>query len=314
VVSGLKFAEGPAADAKGNITFSDILGEEMLRLVPGPDGSYAVGAAATPFIRGSGGANGQMYTPDGRLLTCQMMTGKLQEVVCTGGACSLSPIVDLIDGVTLPGMNDLAIGADGTVWFSTMGNKKAIGSAGIYATTLAGGSARHVLTTEVQRPNGVRLSPDGKVLYVVSYAKPELWAFPVEGPAKLGAGRVLSALQKPDGTPAKGGDGLAVDSKGNVWVAVPEAKALHVVDAEGKTLGHVSFRENPSNCAFGGADGRTLFVTAQTSVYALPTLVEGHWLARGGPKAGPGAPADATAAPAAPAAPPPAPATPAAPR
>jgi gluconolactonase len=107
---------------------------------------------------------------------------------------------------------------------------------------------------------------------------------------------------------------LAVDSKGNVWVAVPEAKALHVVDAEGKTLGHVSFRENPSNCAFGGADGRTLFVTAQTSVYALPTLVEGHWLARGGPKAGPGAPADATAAPAAPAAPPPAPATPAAPR
>lgn len=305
LVAGLKFAEGPAADAQGNMTVSDIMGDEVLRLSVDATGNWS----AAPIVRGSGGANGQMLTPDGRLLTCQMMGGRLAEIVFEGGAYRMRPFVAEINGNTSPGMNDLAIGTDGIVWFTNMGNKTVPGSMGVFATTLEGGVAQQILTTEVQKPNGVRLSPDGKTLYVVSYARPELWAFPVEGRAKLGAGRVLARLEKADGTPANGGDGLAVDSKGNIWVAVPGAKALQVVDPTGRTLGHVALRENPSNCAFGGADGRTLFITAQSSVYALPTLVEGHWLARGGSSPGPGL----AAAPVAPAAPP-QPVLPAAPR
>lgn len=309
LVSGLKFAEGPAADAQGNMTLSDIMGDEVIRLSVDAAGNWT----AAPILRGSGGANGQMLTPDGRLFTCQMMGGKLVELVFEGGAYRTRPVVAEINGVTSPGLNDLAIGTDGVVWFTNMGNKTVPGSMGVFATTLEGGAAQQVIGTEVQKPNGIRLSPDGKTLYVVSYARPELWAYPVVGPAKLGPGRVLAKLQKPDGSPANGGDGLAVDVKGNIWVAVPGAKALHVVDPAGRTLGHVALRENPSNCAFGGADGRTLFVTAQTSVYALPTLVEGHWLARGGTSPGPGL-AGPSASPAAPAAAPGQPAAPAAPR
>jgi gluconolactonase len=284
------------------MTVSDISGEAVLRL---SQDAATGGWMATPLVMRAGGANGQAYLPDGRLITCQMLDGKIIEVVHENGAYAIRTVVPGVDGAARPGFNDIVASADGSLWFSNMGNKVNPEFAGVYWTAVSGGPVVQVVRN-VAKPNGVRLSPDGKSLYVVSYTKPELWAFPVLGPGKLGEGRVLAALAKADGSPAKGGDGLAVDSKGNLWVALPEANALQVIDAAGHTLGHVAVPENPSNCAFATADGRMLFITARSSVYGLPTLVEGWWPARGGPGVGPGlgaAPAAAPAAPAVPAAP-----------
>jgi gluconolactonase len=101
-------------------------------------------------------------------------------------------------------------------------------------------------------------------------------AYPVEAPGKVGSSRVLARLEQAGNGPARGGDGLAVDSEGNLYLAVPALKAIQVVSPAGKTLGMISVPENPTNADFGGKDLKTLYITARTSVYAVPTEVKGH--------------------------------------
>src|SRR5205807_10160198 len=101
-------------------------------------------------------------------------------------------------------------------------------------------------------------------------------ASPVEAPGKIGSGRVLARLEQAGAGQARGGDGLAVDSAGNLYLAVPALKAIQVVSPAGKTLGMIEVPENPTNADFGGKDLRTLYITARTSVYAVTTEVKGH--------------------------------------
>ena len=119
-------------------------------------------------------------------------------------------------------------------------------------------------------------SPDGATLYVVPSGSPDVLAYPVEAPGKIGASRVLTRLAQAESGPARGGDGLAVDSAGNLYLAVPALKAIQVVTPAGKTLGMIYVPEGPSNADFGGKDLKTLYITARTSVYAVQTEVTGH--------------------------------------
>ncbi len=289
IVTGWTFLEGPAADATGAMYFTDVQREAIIRLKRSPDTAFWT---ATVIVPRSGGCNGLKFSADGRLFTCQMTVGRLMEVKFDqAGAASLAPCSEGVDGKPSPGFNDLAILPDGGIYFTNMGGRRAPEAAGVYFTTMAGGNAAKVESTVegsakpigsiVSAPNGTHISRDAKTLYVLGSGKPELWAFPIESPGKLGTGRVLAKLTAPDGsTPARGGDGMAMDTAGNLWLTVPGASCVVVVSPEGKTLGHIALPEAPSNCAFGGADGRTLFVTARTSVYAIPTLIDGWWLAR----------------------------------
>ncbi len=129
---------------------------------------------------------------------------------------------------------------------------------------------------DLPRPNGVILSPDEATLYVVPSGSPDVMAYAVESPGQVGRGRALARLEQADAAKPRGGDGLAVDADGNLYLAVPALKAIQVVTPAGKTLGLIRVPENPSNCDFGGKDLRTLYVTAQTSIYAVPTGAKGH--------------------------------------
>src|SRR6185437_7499508 len=107
---------------------------------------------------------------------------------------------------------------------------------------------------DLPRPNGVLLSPDEATLYVVPSGSPDVLAYPVEAPGKIGSSKVLARLEQAGGGQSRGGDGLAVDSEGNLYLAVPALKAIQVVSPAGKTLGLITFPENPSNADFGGKD------------------------------------------------------------
>ena len=76
--------------------------------------------------------------------------------------------------------------------------------------------------------------------------------------------------------PERGGDGLTVDANGNLYITVPAIKSIQVIDANGKTLGILTLPNTPTNCAFAGADRKTLYVTTAKVVYALPMQVQGH--------------------------------------
>jgi gluconolactonase len=102
----------------------------------------------------------------------------------------------------------------------------------------------------------------------VLHSAPEgLTAFPVEAPGKVGEPRTLGEVAR--------GDGMTVDEKGNLYLTQPREKCVLVLSPAGKNLGRITLPQSPSNCTFGGKDRRTLFVTARTSLYAVPMAVRG---------------------------------------
>jgi gluconolactonase len=121
----------------------------------------------------------------------------------------------------------------------------------------------------VREPNGIAFSPDERVLYVVGYGTHDLIAFPVLGIGRLGPGKRLMKLAGRGGKQANtGGDGMCVGRDGTLYIAVPEAKGIHVASPRGRFLRFIAMPEKPSNCAIGN-DGKELFVTAQKSVYRV---------------------------------------------
>jgi gluconolactonase len=236
----------------------------------------------TVFVVNSRGMNGLVFARDGRMLGCQGSAGALVEIDRTSKA--IRPLAEsvAIDGVEtkLGRINDLAVDAEGGIYFTdpSLGRTPSP-SPGLHYRAPSG-EVRRVDAT-VPGPNGVAIAPDGKSLVVLSYKDPGIYAFEIRAPGDLGPARKIGDLRTSDGAAPKGrGDGLAIDAEGRLWCTNPDAKQIQIFSPDGRFLGSVQFPEAPANCAFGGSDGRTLFVTAVTSVYALPTLVEGWWIAR----------------------------------
>ena len=103
-------------------------------------------------------------------------------------------------------------------------------------------------------------------------------AYPVEAPGRLGDMRVFCKVQNPPGRDRGGCDGATIDEHGNLYLTT--ALGVQVFSPSGEALGVIEVPEQPSNCTFGGPDGKTLYVTARTSLYAFKMLVKGHWYAQ----------------------------------
>ena len=121
-----------------------------------------------------------------------------------------------------------------------------------------------------------------QTLYVIPTGQADMMAYPVESPGKLGPGRVFCRLEQSPPHKNGGGDGLTVDTKGNVYIT--SVAGVQVFDPRGKLLGVLKMPIDPatskpmipSNCTFGGPDFKTLYVTARTKVYALPMEATGQ--------------------------------------
>jgi hypothetical protein len=129
-------------------------------------------------------------------------------------------------------------------------------------------------------PNGVLLSRDEKTLYVLPSMSAEMQAYPVAAPGQLGEMRVFCKVKNRSGRDRGGCDGATIDEHGNLYLTT--ALGVQVFSPGGEALGVIEVPEQPSNCTFGGADGKTLYVTARTSLYSFPMLVKGHWYAQSG--------------------------------
>ena len=258
VQTGFVFTEGPTADAEGNVYFTDLRANKILKL-------DTKGNLST-FLEESQGTNGLGFDGKGRLIAAQ--GGAARIVAIDVATRQLTVLADKYDGKPLVRPNDLVVDRQGGVYFTD----PEPGS--VYYVAADGRVSR--LIDDLPRPNGVILSPDEATLYVVPSGSPDVLAYPVEAPGKIGGSRVLARLAQAESGPARGGDGLAVDSAGNLYLAVPALKAIQVVSPAGKTLGMISVPEGPSNADFGGEDMRTLYITARTSVYAVATDVKGH--------------------------------------
>jgi len=265
VCTGFAFTEGPAADAEGNVYFTDIPNERIHKIES--DGKV------TTIREKSGHANGLMINAQGNIIACEM-DGQI--VAYSPDGATRKVLVATYNGKRFNAPNDLVLDRAGGIYFTDPAFRAPMplpqGKTAVYYAAADGTVTR--LIDDLPNPNGVILSPDEKTLYVVPSGQKQMMAYPVEGPGKLGQGKVFCELEqaKPDGN--RGGDGLTVDEKGNLYIT--SELGLQVFDPSGKKLGIIAFPEQPSNVTFGGQDNKTLFVTARTSVYSCPMNVAGH--------------------------------------
>ncbi len=265
VQTGFKFTEGPIGDANGNVYFSDIPNEKIHKIDAKGDLSV--------FREKSNNANGLMINAKGEIVACEM-TGAIVAISADGKDRRV--ITDKYDGKRYNAPNDLVLDKAGGVYFTDPQFRAPTplpqGKTCVYYANEKGEVTR--IIDDLPNPNGVRLSPDEKILYVFPTGQKQMMSYPVESPGKIGKGKTFCELKQAKEGGNAGGDGGAVDSKGNVYVAA--ATGLQVFDKDGKYLGTIVFPEQPSNATFGGKDMKTLYVTARTSVYACPMDVAGH--------------------------------------
>lgn len=198
VSQGYKFTEGPAVDAAGNVFFSDIPNDRIHKI--GVDGRVSV------FKEDTGGVNGLMFGPGGRLYACQ--SGRKRIV-------SYSP--DGRESVIAEGVesNDLAVNARGEIYFTDPANHR--------VWFISANGNKRVVHEGIAFPNGVRFSPDQSFLTVADTAGRWVWSFLVQPDGSLADAVPFHRLEIPDevesGTLRSGADGMTVDTDGFLYVA-----------------------------------------------------------------------------------------------
>jgi gluconolactonase len=270
VQGNFQFTEGPAADRDDNLYFSDVAGDKLYKI----DASGQLSTILDP----SHNTNGLMLNAAGNIVACEM-AGRLIEV--NPKTKEVKSLADGYEGKRFNAPNDLVIDRDGGVYFTDPRFRAPMplpqGVEAFYYRAPDGNVTR--LGVVEKAPNGIILSPDEKTLYVIPSQQAEMLAYPVQGPGKIGPQRTFCTLKQASGKTNGGGDGLTIDSKGNVYIT--SALGIQVFNPQGNLLGIIEFPEQPANCTFGGKDLKTLYATARTSVYSVPMEVTGHLFSAG---------------------------------
>jgi gluconolactonase len=251
-----KFTEGPAADAKGDVYFSDIPNNRILKW------SVEDGKLST-FLENSGGANGLYFDKDGNLIACQGGDRRLVSISPKG---EVTVLADKYEGKKFNSLNDLWIDPKGGIYFSDprYGGREGMEQDGehVYYLTPDRKSVTRVINDMV-RPNGVIGTPNGRRLFVADHGAGKTYVYRVNKDGTL----TDKQLFAPEGS-----DGVTIDSRGNVYLT---GKGVAVYNRKGQKVQEIAVPEGPANVTFGGKDNRTLFITARTSLYSILMEVKG---------------------------------------
>jgi len=255
---GLLFTEGPAADANGNVYFTDVQASRIYK-------SDTRGLLSV-FYTNSSACNGLMFDQAGRLIACQR---DLRRIIAIDVATTnVIPLANGFGTGQFVGPNDLVVDSTGGVYFTdpNFGNGQTGATQSVYY--VSAGRVVSQIASNLSRPNGVILSRDERTLHVLLFGAPRLMTYPVLSPGVVGPATTNLIPQA--------GDGMTLDTQGNLYLCQPGANQVLVRSPTGATLGSITFPEAPANCTFGGKDMKTLYVTARTSVYVCRMEATGH--------------------------------------
>lgn len=283
MVATLAFTEGPTTDRNLNVYFTEIISQRVMKL--GPDG------VLTTFRENSNVANGLLVDSQDRLIACEGATFERPGVKVSGKpqvtrtdlmSGKIEVLTDNFEGKPFTGPNDLTIDSKGRIYFTDLTG------AAVYRIDSPGQVARILNGPEIQNPNGIQISPDDRVLYLV------------EANQKQGGARLIRAFDlQPDGSvtnmrvhynfsPGRSADGMSIDVEGNLYASAGlnqlrgtsetlDTKAgVHVISPKGKLLNFIPIAEDTiTNNAFGGTDMKTLYITAGKNLYQVRTNIAG---------------------------------------
>ena len=264
LVTGFVFTEGPLWHPDGILYVSDVDAQVHYKV-------RLEQKVIKEVIRdGSGGANGAVFDKDGCLVICEQDARRVVRYEPDG---SITVLVDKYGDKRLNRSNDIILHPDGSLYFTDPDKKgleesdKELGVASIFRINLDGDLV--LLAKDMNHPNGLGFSVDGKTLYVSnSRPDPHLHAYSVDNSGMLNDSRIVAEmpygnLGELSGVP----DGLKLDAEGNIYVTGPGG--IWVWDKYEEFLGVIELPELPANIGWGGIDNCTMFVTARTSVYTF---------------------------------------------
>lgn len=262
LADGFKFTEGPAVDREGNVYFTDQPNDRIHK--------WSVDGELSVFLEPAGRSNGLYIDADNGLWACADEKNELWKIDLETKQHEV--VVSDYEGKLLNGPNDVWVAPNGDLYFTDPFFKrpywKGIREAemqqdGKYVYLLpANGSGLRRVTPKLGL-NGIVGTPDGKTLYL--YAGGGIRAYDIEGDGSLANGRQLHQV--------KGGDGLTLDEKGNIYTV---GKGVSIISPEGTLVEKIEVPEGwVGNVCFGGKDHRTLFITASKGLYALEMNVRG---------------------------------------
>ena len=276
VSDGCTFAEGPAADAEGNVYFSDCPNDRIML--------YRTDGTTVVWKQPSQRANGMNFDAQGRLVTC-----------CAGGATypggarsvlryehdgSVTNLASHYNGKPLNSPNDLCFDTHGRIYFTDprYGDRSDIEQdcMAVYRIELDGRLTRVI--DDMQMPNGILISEDNRTLYLVDH-NPDpggartLVAYDIDGEGRCKWRGVLH-----DYGSGYGGDGMVLDVAGNIYLTAGDGAAagVYIFTPDGEQIGFIRTPEIAGNCTFGGPDLRTLYIAASSSLYRIRLAIPGR--------------------------------------
>jgi len=286
IATSVSMLEGPAVDAGGNVYFTDILMQRIMRF--SKDGKFSI------FRDKSNVANGLVFDLQGRLIAAEgaasptaersgMATGGIPRVTRTDlKTGKLEILADAFNGKPLSGPNDVTLDGKGRLYFTDSTG------AAVYRIDAPGKVARILTAPDIQRPNGIQISPDDRTLYLVE-----------ANGARDGARMIRAYDLLPDGTvknmrvfynfyPGRSADGMSIDTRGNLYAAAGMHRTrgtaetldtkcgVYVISPQGKLLKFIPVPEDYlTNTAFGGPDMKTLYITAGKTLYKVRNDIAG---------------------------------------
>ena len=287
VAATVAFTEGPTVDAEGRVYFTDLANSRIMTL--SPDGVLST------FREESYGANGLIFDSEWRLLACEGGDGGavLPRVTRTNiDTGEVEVVADSYEGKQLHQPNDLTFDGRGRLYFTDRPGPnptpEQTGVHGVYRVDPDGSIERILSEPAIERPNGVVIAPDDRTLYVIE-------ANGREGGARLIRAYDLSEEGRPsnmrvfhDFFPGRSGDGMTIDTAGNLYVAaglnrlrgttetLATQAGVYVFAPDGALLEFIRIPEDTvTNAAFGGPDLQTLYVTAGKTLFRIRTDITG---------------------------------------
>ncbi len=256
-----KFTEGPTSDAQGNVYFTDQPNDRIM--------IWSVDGKLSTFMQPAGRSNGMMFDPQGHLFSCADEKNELWLI--EPASKRITVLVSNFEGKLLNGPNDVWLRPDGGLYFTDPFYKRDYWKRtlteqpvqGVYYLSPDRKTLRRV-ADDLETPNGITGTPDGKTLYVSDLQAKKTYAYEIRPDGSLAGKRLFCEL---------GSDGMTIDDAGNVYLT---GKGVVVFDRNGKQIEHIQVPEDwTANVSFGGKDRHTLFITASKGLYAIETRTRG---------------------------------------
>jgi gluconolactonase len=293
---GFKWTEGPIWIPAGYLLFAEIPSNSIRKWMPGAGVSVFMQPSgykgATPYTGPEPGSNGMTLDRQGRLTVAGHAQRDVWRLERLDPKAQATLLADTYQGKRLNSPNDLVYKSDGTLYFTDppyglpkqdSDPAKQLDFNGVYrlpgALSQKPGAppARaqlQLLIKDMTRPNGICFSPDEKYLYVNNSEPKKYWMrYTVQADGSLTGGKVL--FDATSDTRLGSPDGMKVDAKGNIYSAGPGG--VWIFSPEGKHLGTLDIPERVGNVAWGGADHKTLYIAASTSIYRISLKIPGDY-------------------------------------